>query len=213
VILFVGASYIWPLDYALSDEFYGERSWLYRLFYVWPTFFIFRMRLYSGMILAECICTYAGFGAYPKDLEPKCGHGPSKEITQEYLDKPENREYDFETVENVNMMGVEKCLTFREAMKHWNKCVQYWLAINIYKRFPNKKYRILATMITSAYWHGVHPGCEYIVVTFDLILIEIFSQITFVFLDLRFIFQSRIYISKFSSMRMHQVLEKMRQMF
>lgn len=156
-LLFV-ASYIWPLSYATTEEFYNERSWLYRLFYIWPSFFIFRMRIYSGIILAECVCVCAGFGAYPKELEAKCGHGPSNAVTQELLDKPENREYTFETVENVEVRGVESCLTFREAMKHWNRCIQYWLAMFVYKRFPSKKYRIIATMAVSAYWHGVHAG-------------------------------------------------------
>ena len=55
-------------------------------------------------------------------------------------------------------MGTETCWTFREAMKHWNQCVQFWLAFYVYKRFPNKKLRILATLAVSAYWHGVHPG-------------------------------------------------------
>jgi lysophospholipid acyltransferase 7 len=155
------ANYIWPLDYALSDEFYNDRSWVYRLFYVWPTFFIFRMRICCGLMLAECICTYAGFGAYPRESEPKCGTGPTKEIPQDYLEKPQNREYNFDTVENVNMIGVETCITFRESMRHWNKCVQFWLATVVYKRFPNKKYRVLATMATSAYWHGVYPGCKF----------------------------------------------------
>lgn len=68
VFLFIGASYIWPLEYAISAEFYEQRSWLYRLSYVWPTFFIFRMRIYSGMILSECICTLSGFGAYPSKI-------------------------------------------------------------------------------------------------------------------------------------------------
>lgn len=158
MILFIAASYIWPLDYATSAEFYEQRSWLYRLFYVWPTFFIFRMRLYSGMILAECICTHAGFGGYPKDLDVRCGHGPMKEITQDHIYNPEKFEYDFETINSVNILGVEKCMTFREGMKHWNKCVQYWLAVYVYKRFPSKKWRIMATMAVSAYWHGVHPG-------------------------------------------------------
>jgi lysophospholipid acyltransferase 7 len=116
------------------------------------------MRIYSGIILSECICTSAGFGAYPKELEAKCGHGPSKPITQDHIEKPEGREYDFETVENIFVGGVEQCLTFREAMKHWNRCIQYWLAIYIYKRFPSKKYRVVATMAVSAYWHGVHAG-------------------------------------------------------
>jgi lysophospholipid acyltransferase 7 len=152
------ASYIWPLSYALSDEFYTERSWLYRLFYIWPSFFIFRMRMYCGLLLGDTICTSAGFGAYPKELEAKCGHGNSKPITREFIEKPEGREYDFETVENICVEGVETCLTFREAMKHWNRCVQYWLAIYVYKRFPSKKYRVIATMAVSAYWHGVRAG-------------------------------------------------------
>lgn len=54
---------------------------------------------------------------------------------------PEQLKYDFETVRNVNAYSTDTCITFREAMKHWNMCVQYWLAINVYKRFPNKAYR------------------------------------------------------------------------
>lgn len=116
------------------------------------------MRIYSGITLSECVLCSAGFGAYPKELEAKCGHGPSKEIAQEFIDQPENREYNFETIENIHVAGVEQCLTFREAMKHWNRCIQYWLAMYIYKRFPSKKYRVIATMAVSAYWHGVHAG-------------------------------------------------------
>lgn len=158
VFFFMATSYVWPIGYAMSDEFYDDRSWIYRLFYVWPSFFIFRMRIYSGIILSECVCTSAGLGAYPKELESKCGHGPSKPVTNEIVEKPEELEYDFETIVNINVAGVETCWTFREAMKHWNRCVQYWLAIYIYKRLPSKKYRIMATMAVSAYWHGVHAG-------------------------------------------------------
>lgn len=156
--LFLLADRIWPLEYATTEEFYHTRSIFYRLFYVWPTFFIFRMRIYSGIILAEAICISAGFGAYPRELEAKCGHGPSKEVTREILDKVDTLEYDFETIENVNVAGVEKCLTFREAMKHWNRCIQYWMAMYVYKKFPSKKYRVVATMAVSAFWHGVSPG-------------------------------------------------------
>lgn len=158
IALHLGTSFIWPISYAMSDEFYLSRSWLYRLFYVWPSFFIFRMRIYAGIILSECICTSAGLGAYPKELQARCGHGPSKPITSEVVEKAECCEYDFETVENIYVAGVEQCWTFREAMKHWNRCVQFWLAMYIYKRFPSKKYRIMATMAVSAYWHGVHAG-------------------------------------------------------
>lgn len=158
ISLFIIADYIWPLEYALTEEFYQSRSFLYRLFYVWPTFFIFRMRIYSGIILAEAVCINAGFGAYPSELKAKCGHGTAKELSAESLKKLESLEYDFETIENINVLGVETCLTFRDAMKHWNRAIQYWMAMYIYKRFPSKKYRIIATMAVSSYWHGVHAG-------------------------------------------------------
>lgn len=67
--LFLLTSYIWPSNYMETTEFYESRSVLYRLFYVWPTFFIFRMRIYCGITLAECICISAGLGCYPKVLE------------------------------------------------------------------------------------------------------------------------------------------------
>lgn len=158
IALFIAAAYIWPIDYATSNEFFEERSLLYRLFFVWPSFFIFRMRIYSGLILAECTCTCAGFGAYPKDLEVKCGHGPTQVVSQEFIDKPEGREYKFGTIENLNVREFETCSTFREAIMHWNRCIQYWLAMYVYKQFPSKKYRTMATLAVSAYWHGVHAG-------------------------------------------------------
>lgn len=68
------------LQYAESEEFYSERSVFYRIWYITPTFFIFRMRLYVGMVLSECVCTMAGLGAYPEFTEPSAGHGPTKEF-------------------------------------------------------------------------------------------------------------------------------------
>lgn len=70
------------LQYAESEEFYNERSLLYRIWYINPTFFIFRMRLYIGMVLSECVCTMAGLGAYPEFTEPNSGHGPTKEFSK-----------------------------------------------------------------------------------------------------------------------------------
>jgi lysophospholipid acyltransferase 7 len=68
------------LQYAESEEFYNERSFLYRLWYINPSFFIFRMCIYIGMALSECVCTMAGLGAYPEFTEPRSGHGPTKEF-------------------------------------------------------------------------------------------------------------------------------------
>ncbi|KAL7739461.1 hypothetical protein ACLKA6_011326 [Drosophila palustris] len=155
--LYLLANYLWPLDYALSDEFYNDRSVFYRLMYVWPTFFIFRARIYTGLTLSECVCTMAGFGAYPDDSDATNGEGPRKRY-QHLKRDADKHAYNFTTIVNTRVGDVERCWTFREGMKHWNVCVQYWLAVNVYKLFPVKKYRTLATFLCSAYWHGFRPG-------------------------------------------------------
>lgn len=142
--------YFWPLEYAKSDEFYEVRGVLYRLWYMFPTFLIFRMRMYAGMTLSECVCTISGFGAYPSVADNKSGAGPSLEGYESLNVAPEKHEYDFETIRNMDVKGTETCVTFREGMKTWNMCVQYWLAVNVYKRFPSKQLRTLATLATSA---------------------------------------------------------------
>lgn len=76
------------LQYSRTDEFY-ERSFLYRYWYVTPTFAWFRMRIYIGLTLSECVCTMAGLGAYPKAFLSKSGNGPTKidAIKQLYVKK------------------------------------------------------------------------------------------------------------------------------
>ncbi|CAD6997890.1 lysophospholipid acyltransferase 7 [Ceratitis capitata] len=156
-VLYLAANYIWPLEYALTDEFYQERSFIYRLMYVWPTFFTFRMRIYTGLTLSECVCTMAGFGAYPDEADVANGEGPRKQYTHLRRDA-EKRTYNFTTIVNVRVRSVETCWTFREGMRHWNICIQYWLAMNVYRLFPSKKYRTIVTLLCSAFWHGFRPG-------------------------------------------------------
>lgn len=37
------------------------------------------MRIYIGVTLSECVCTMAGFGAYPLEADSASGGGPKKE--------------------------------------------------------------------------------------------------------------------------------------
>lgn len=46
----------------------------------------------------------------------------------------------------------------REALRFWNMTVQYWLVVNVYKRFPLKPLRTVAVMVVSSMWHGVYSG-------------------------------------------------------
>ncbi|XP_055682633.1 lysophospholipid acyltransferase 7 [Lutzomyia longipalpis] len=156
LVLYLATSYLWPIGRIFTDEFYTDESILYRLWYVWPVFFIFRMRIYIGLTLAECVCTAAGVGIYPTVFQSTPGGGPRTKDDQLLKDWQET--YDFTTINNSDVYTTETCWTFREAMKSWNMCVQYWLAMIVYKRFPSRKLRTGATLLVSAYWHGVNPG-------------------------------------------------------
>ncbi|VEN46532.1 unnamed protein product [Callosobruchus maculatus] len=158
--LYVFTEYYWPIDYVNTDEFLN-RSFFYRYWYIWPTFVIFRSRIYAGLVLTEMVCIFAGLGLYPSRTEPKAGYGPTKNLDKlkECTSKDlETEVYDYQTIRCIDVLGSELAPTSREAMKNWNITVQYWLAAYVYKQFPIKKYRTAATMLTSAIWHGVYPG-------------------------------------------------------
>lgn len=53
-------------------------------------------------------------------------------------EKAKKAEYDFHTVESMDVWGCETVVTLRDSMKVWNKAVQYWVAMVVYKRFPIK---------------------------------------------------------------------------
>lgn len=133
-----------------------ERSVLYRLWYVLPSFFIFRMRVYIGLTLSECICIMAGIGAYPEAFTSRPGGGPRDIVS---LARPiAEAKFDFETIHTFDAETTEQCLTIREAIHSYHMCLQYWLATVIYHRFPIKILRTVATMAVSAFWHGLFAG-------------------------------------------------------
>lgn len=73
-------------------------------------------------------------------------------------EKLSSQEFDFETVHNIDVAHGEFDPSFRSTIKHWNMCIQYWLAFVVYKRFPNKALRTAVVFAVSAYWHGVYLG-------------------------------------------------------
>lgn len=160
ITLYLILSNYWPLEYVLSEE-HNNRSFLYRMMYPWVLFTAFRLRIYSGMILAECVCTSAGYGVYPKEGCNRTGHGPTvgylkiKAMTEA---EARNSELDFNTIESMDVWGCETVETLRGSMKVWNKAVQYWVAFCVHKRFPIKPLKIHAALFISVVWHGIHPG-------------------------------------------------------
>ncbi|XP_075047603.1 membrane-bound acylglycerophosphatidylinositol O-acyltransferase MBOAT7 [Mixophyes fleayi] len=161
-VLFLAVSHYFPLDYVKQDEFY-ECTFLYRLFYMVPIFFVFRMRFYVAWIFAECGCIAAAFGAYPVAAKSRSGGGPTLEyapLERRADGSKVNIEYDYETIKNIDCYGADFCVKVKDGMRCWNMSVQWWLAQYIYKNSPIKSlvFGSAWTMLISAYWHGVHPG-------------------------------------------------------
>ena len=52
--------------------------------------------------------------------------------------------YDFETVHNIDEYGADFDDSVRGSLKTWNMTVQYWLAVNVHRRFPIRALRFVA---------------------------------------------------------------------
>ncbi|XP_043935397.1 lysophospholipid acyltransferase 7 isoform X2 [Protopterus annectens] len=141
-IFFLLVSYLFPLEYVKSEEF-EERAFLFRLFYMMPVFFVFRMRFYVAWIFAECSCIAAGFGAYPKEAKSRSGGGPTVDYSPAERAADESSEvvqYDYETIKNIDCYNTDFCVKVKHGMRYWNMSVQWWLAQYIYRNAPVKSF-------------------------------------------------------------------------
>ncbi|XP_043208906.1 lysophospholipid acyltransferase 7-like [Amphibalanus amphitrite] len=158
IVLFLFLGWMWPIADASRAS-----SWLYGVWFIYPVFTHFRMRMYFGFILSEVACITHGLGAYPAGSLPRPGKGPTDygRLVQIMDDKKElaTAEYDFETVHNIREGRVELDVTMTSVLKQWNTTVQYWLYYTVYRSTPGTKvFRASVTMLVSAFWHGIHSG-------------------------------------------------------
>ncbi|XP_063157292.1 lysophospholipid acyltransferase 7-like [Candoia aspera] len=171
---FLVISHIFPPDYVQSNAFY-ERGLGFRLFYMMPVSFVFRMRNYVTWYGAESACITAGLGAYPTSANSQSGRGPTVEYESLNLSadgKASSVAYDYETIRNIDPYGTEFCAKVKDGIHCWNMTVQWWLAHYTYKNAPFRSYgmRTAWTMFISAYWHGLRPGYHLSFLTIPLCL-------------------------------------------
>uniref|UniRef100_UPI00358F3FB4 lysophospholipid acyltransferase 7-like isoform X1 n=2 Tax=Myxine glutinosa TaxID=7769 RepID=UPI00358F3FB4 len=138
-VLFLISARFFPANAALSDEFY-ESGFAFRLFYMVPVFFAFRMRFYVCWLLAEAGCIAAALGAYPKRARAKPGAGPIMELESTSSEAEGPVEYDFDTIKNIDCYSADFCVRVKDGMRYWNMSVQWWLAQYIYKTAPFRPY-------------------------------------------------------------------------
>jgi len=158
VLLFLVSGYLFPLSVVETKEWQESSGLLWKLFYMMPIFFNFRMRIYAGFTLSECACIMAGLGAYPVCSQPKPGQGPTNKEALEKATREELENINFETVHNIDEWGSDFVPSMRQALRCWNMTVQHWLVFTVYKRFPIRSLRTTMVMLVSSIWHGVHPG-------------------------------------------------------
>ncbi|GAB6020240.1 hypothetical protein CHUAL_002958 [Chamberlinius hualienensis] len=169
LVAYIVFGYIFPLQYAESYEILTRSFW-YRAWYMTPIFFVFRMRMYSGFVLSELQCITSGIGVYPTKCKSKPGQGPSNYDVMDESLQGLSVDYDYETIHNIDEYGADFVPTVREGMRCWNMTVQYWLAMFAYKQIPNKSLGVAATMLLSAFWHGIYPGYYLSLLTVPFVL-------------------------------------------
>jgi len=158
VAAFLLSSYLFPLSVVETEDWQEKTSLLWKIFYMMPIFFNFRMRIYAGFTLSECACIMAGLGAYPECSEPRPGQGPTRPTVLREADTDQLHQINFNTVHNIDEWGSDFVPSMREALRCWNMTVQHWLVFIVYKRCPVKSLRTGLVMLVSSVWHGVHPG-------------------------------------------------------
>ncbi|XP_050438805.1 lysophospholipid acyltransferase 7 [Adelges cooleyi] len=169
IICYFITFWLFPLSEFNNESFYTATSLLYRIWYMYTSFFIYRTRIYLGFILSELICIASGMGAYPVSTNPQSGRGPTKNF--DVIETSSEECYSFECIKSIDIMKVESISTVRGATRIWNMTVQYWIAAYVYTRFPIKKLRTLSAFCISAFWHGIYAGYYVSLCTVPLYLV------------------------------------------
>uniref|UniRef100_A0A8C6X488 Leukocyte receptor cluster member 4 n=1 Tax=Naja naja TaxID=35670 RepID=A0A8C6X488_NAJNA len=169
---FLAVSYICPPEFVENAAFY-EKGLYFRLFYMMPVSFVFRLRNYVTWYGAESACITAGLGAYPTWASSKpafmCALPPGSSPSDGCV------AYDYETIRNIDPNGTEFCIKVKDAIHCWNMTVQWWFYQYTYKNVSFLPHPFLLrytwTMAISAYWHGLRPGYHLSFLTIPLCLV------------------------------------------
>ncbi|CAG0896922.1 unnamed protein product [Cyprideis torosa] len=171
-VFFIVSSYF-PVEYALTEDFMTNQTFLYRIWYSNPVFLVFRMRFYVAFTLSELTLVMVGLGAYPAIAKSESAAGPTDvDALSRFDEREEGQEYDFNTVKNIDPWYSDFEPTVRGGMRFWNITVQHWLALNVYQKLKAPKpIRVAATMFVSSVWHGVHSGYYLSMLTVPFIMV------------------------------------------
>ncbi|XP_077291153.1 membrane-bound acylglycerophosphatidylinositol O-acyltransferase frj-like [Arctopsyche grandis] len=157
---------IWPLEYVMTEEF-GLRSFSYKFTYAVLQFQRFKLWMYIGLTMSECICGAAGFGAYPVQAKSESTHGPTKsykDLKKISCKEATKMTYDFKAISNIDVYRVQTNPWLSVYNRSWNKSIQYFMAMYIFRSLPRntfmKPLRPFITIMVCAFWHGIELGYQ-----------------------------------------------------
>ncbi|KAI9207900.1 MBOAT, membrane-bound O-acyltransferase family-domain-containing protein [Polychytrium aggregatum] len=142
----IGIAVIFLVGQTLYGEYFTFNLCLTDEYLLWPAYkrigyvfvagFVARFKFYTAWKLAEATCILIGLGY---------SNGG------------------WRAVENVNFFGLEFAQSPKVFVDNWNQQTTLWLRNSVYTRIapPGSKSTGLATFftyLTSAFWHGFHPG-------------------------------------------------------
>ncbi|KLJ10549.1 hypothetical protein EMPG_14069 [Blastomyces silverae] len=133
---------LYNIDFILSDN-YSKYPLLRRVWILHMLGFTSRLKYYGVWSLTEGACILSGMGY--NGFDPNTG------------------KVSWNRLENVNPKGLETAQSPHAYLSNWNKNTNHWLKNYMYLRVTPKGKKpgfraSLATFVTSAFWHGFHPG-------------------------------------------------------
>ncbi|EDO17195.1 hypothetical protein Kpol_1035p7 [Vanderwaltozyma polyspora DSM 70294] len=129
-----------------SKKAFLDRSFIYKIHYLYLLGFAFRLKYYSAWTTAEGACISSG-------------------IAYNYYDK-DSHSIVWDRMSNIDIWTFEAAQSSYVSIKSWNIKTNNWLKNYVYLRLcnDNEKPTFTATLITfavSAFWHGINP-CYYL---------------------------------------------------
>ncbi|XP_077292929.1 membrane-bound acylglycerophosphatidylinositol O-acyltransferase frj-like [Arctopsyche grandis] len=156
----------WPRMYIFTEEF-SQRSFFYKFTYSVIQFNRFKLWIVFGLTMSECICAAAGFGAYPVTAKCVSTHGPTenyKDLKKISYEEALDLEYDFKAISCIDIYAIQTTPWYTKFIRVWNKSIQYFMAMYIYRSLPRtshfKLFWPIITIAVCAHWHGIELGYQ-----------------------------------------------------
>lgn len=134
--LYVLGSDVYPYTKNINAEWMTNNSLIARFSYLYISMFVCRTKYYGTWIMGDAIFNAAGIG---------------------YNGKSSSGKALWDGNSNINVLAIEFASGLKDYIDNWNIMTAKWVRLACYERLPHK-YRLPASFLLSATWHGFFPG-------------------------------------------------------